>query len=159
MLQLAYHPVHLATSAVNLVMPSQAVQIPPLDHLRQYCSKHDVKLESLFQLGWAIILSLYYDTPVFVFSGVNEREAAAQTVLLHYVQDLGKHNTVVNTLRSVNSENPSKDPVLYHREIEQGASQLPKVWSRLCFVPSDVRWHSNAKGVIDGRNVRFLPLA
>ncbi|KAK3171196.1 NRPS [Lepraria neglecta] len=139
--------------AVNMVMPSQAVQTPPTYQLRQYCSEHGVKLESLLKLSWAIILSLYFDTPVFVFNGPvdNRREVAAHSVLVHYVQDFAKQSTVVDTLRSVNSEYPAKDPVLYHREIEEGASQLPKIWSQLLLVPSDARWQSDAEGVIDGR--------
>ena len=142
-------------------MPWQAVQTPPPDQLRQYCLEHGVKLESLLKLNWAIILCLYFDTPTFVFSTPvdNRREVAAHSVLLHYVQDFSKQSTVVDTLRSVNSEYPTKDPVLYHREIEEGASQLPKIWSQLLLVPSDAGWQSDAERVIDGRSVRFLPLA
>lgn len=141
-------------------MPSQAVQTPSPDQLLQYCLEHSVKLESLFELSWAIVLFLYYDTTVFVVNGAvdQSREDAAHPVLLNYVQDASKHSTVIDTLRSVSSEYRVEDSVLQYRDIEEGTSQLHKIWSQLVFVLSDAKQPNDVKGLIDGRSVRLLPL-
>ena len=134
-------------------MPSQAVQTPSPDQLRRYCLEHGVKLESLFKLSWAIILSLYFDTTAFFFSGPvdNSREDVTYSILLHYVPDAAKHRTVVDTLRSISSEYSA----LYYCKLEEGASQLHKLWSQLDFVSPEARWQNVAKRVVDGRSVRF----
>lgn len=134
-------------------MPSQAVQTPPPNQVRRYCLEHDVKLESLFKLGWAIILSLYFDTTAFFFSEPvdNSKDDVACAILLHYVQDSAIQSTVIDALRSISSEYS----VLYHRRLEEGGSQLHKIWSQLVFVSPDARWQSDEKGMVDGRSVRL----
>ena len=137
------------------------MRIPLSNQVRQYCLEHHLKFGSVLKLCWAIVLNLYYDTPTFVTRELVDegREDAAQSALVHYVQDFAKKSSVVETIRSLELIHQFEDQALFQRGIEKGASQLPKIWSQILFVRSRSGSQDLERCFIDGRRVRSYYLA
>ncbi|KAB8364869.1 hypothetical protein FH972_024729 [Carpinus fangiana] len=109
------------------ISSSVPVALPDNATVSSFCKTHNIDQKSLYSVGWAVILKLYFDSSLFILteSRSSEPDATPAITLLEYRSDLSESATSF-ALRTFDRET---DQVLFKIDTEAFDFSIQKIWT------------------------------